>query len=411
MARARPRSPARAVPPGEKKLRSLLSRTPEWGSEAIRGEAAAEAEAAGDSVMAALLRSRDASALRKLHFLALCRRWRYRADAWVPREVARKRARDASPQPHARRPPPPARAPQQQALALSSWAPQQPPPLPRPQLLPDSATDALRCALQRQLQQYIIATDDSRVHAAAQREPRAPLVTWTVPMLDSLLSVIRGFAAVTAPDAAALSSRCRELSTGAGDAEALRWTPWWLSDDHELLLRTDSHFGLMNKFMQAYFAGLRSLRRAGAPALSATDAAIAEGWVGSVSALDALASIGQSALAHARLSLPTPAYLRVAAEAMAALAAAAQHMVQLHEARRTWCLAREAGTPAKGSHVAGAFWPTVATAARESVIPSAGYAQPRLTYALEAFAVTVTPAAADPMHGLFAPMHLGISFS
>ena len=364
--------------------------------------------------MAALLRSRDASALRKLHFLALCRRWRYRADAWVPREVARKRARDASPQPHARKAAPPVRSPAQQTLALSSWAQQQQQtqPLPRPQVLPDSATaDALRCALQRQLQQYIIATDDTRVHAAAQREPRAPLVTWTVPMMDSLLSVIRGFAAVTAPDAMSLSCRCRELNAGAGDAEALRWTPWWLSDDHELLLRVDSHFALLHKFMQAYFAGLRSLRRAGAPQLSATDAAIAEGWVGSVSALDALASIGQSALAHARLSLPTPGYLRVAAEAMNARAAAAQHMVKLHEARRAWCVAREGGSPAKGNHVAGAFWPTVATAARESVIPSAGYAQPRLTYALEAFAVTVTPSsAAEPVHNMFAPMHLGISF-
>ena len=364
--------------------------------------------------MAALLRSRDASAQRKLHFRALCRRWRYRADAWVPREVARKRARDASPQPHARRAALPARANAHQALALSSWVPQQqqPQPLPRPQLLPDSATDALRCALQRQLQQYIIATDDTRVHAAAMREPRTPLVTWTVPMLDSLLSVIRGFATVTTPDATALSNRCCELSAGAGDAEALRWTPWWLSDDHELLLRTDSHFALLHKFMQAYFAGLRSLRRAGAPALSATDAAIAEGWVGSVSALDALASIGQSALAHARLSLPTPGYLRVAAEAMAALAAAAQHMVKLHEARRAWCVAREGGFSAKGAHTAGAFWPTVANAARESVIPSAGYAQPRLTYALEAFAVTVTPpAAAEQFVNLHAPMHVGISFS
>jgi len=409
MARSCARRRPRPVPSGEKKLRSLLSRTPEWGSEATRAEAAAEAEAAGDAVLATLLRSRDASALRKLHFLALCRRWRYRADAWVPRDVARKRPRDASPQP--RRAAPAARAAAQQPLALSTWTPPQQ-PLPRPQVLPDSATEALRCAMQRQLQQYIIATDDTRVHAAAMREPRAPLVTWTVPMLDSLLSVIRGFAAVTTPDATALSNRCCELSAGAGDAEALRWTPWWLSDDHELLLRTDSHFALLHKFMQAYFAGLRSLRRAGAPALSATDAAIAEGWVGSVSALDALASIGQSALAHARLSLPTPGYLRVAAEAMAALAAAAQHMVKLHEARRAWCVAREGGFPAKGAHTAGAFWPTVANAARESVIPSAGYAQPRLTYALEAFAATVTPpAAAEQFVNLHAPMHVGISFS
>ena len=335
-----------------------------------------EAEAEGDTVLAEVLRYRDASALRKLHFMALCYRWRYRSDAWVQRKVACKRAADYTLPSPARRPPPPARAAAHQALV----------PLPLPQALPDSSIHALRCVLQAQLQQYIGFTDDSRVHAAAQREPRAQLRTWTVPMLDSLLSVIRGFAAVTTPDAAALSSRCREFSTGAADAGALQWTPWWLSDDHELLLRVDSHFMLMHKFMQAYFAGLRSLRRAGATALSAPDAIIVENWMSAISALDVMVSTGQSALAQARLSLPTPAYLRVALEALSVLVATMQHMIWLNEARLAWCTAREAGASCSAAH-ADAFWPAVATVARESVIPSACYTEPRLTHALEVFAV------------------------
>jgi hypothetical protein len=330
-------------------------------------------------VLAALLRRRDASALRKLHFMALCQRWRYRADAWVPREVARKRAREASPQPHARAPP------QQQALVLSAW--------PLPQVLPDSSTDALCSALHRQLQKYIFFTNDARVYAAAQREPRAQVLLWSVTLQDSLLAVMRSFAAVTAADAAALTTRCHDLNTGAADAEALRWTPWWLSDDCDLLLRTDSHFALVKTMMQAFFAGMRSLHRAGAPPLSAPDAAIQEGFTGSMSALDAMVSIGLSAQAQARISLPTQGYLRIAAEALSMLATTTQYMIRLHEGRRAWCATREAASPAKGTLMAGAFWPTVANVAREQVIPLAGYTQPRLSYALEVFAFT---AATDP---------------
>ena len=265
------------------------------------------------------------------------------------------------------------------------------PILPVPSWL---AANTLRSVLHAQLKLYMSFTDDSRVHAAAQREPRAQLLTWTVPMLDSLLSVIRGFAAATTADAAALSGRCREFSTGAADAAALQWTPWWLSEDQELLLRVDSHFVLMHKFMQAYFAGLRSLRRPGAPQLSAPDAVIVENWMSAISALDVMVSTGQSALAQARLSLPTPGYLRVASEALSVLAATMQHMIRLNEARLAWCAAREAGAVGSSAHCADAFWPAVATVARESVIPSACYAQPRLTHALEVFAVVGAQSAA-----------------
>lgn len=394
---ATPRVLTRPAGAGEKKLRSLLSRTAEWGSDATRLEAAAEAEAAGDGVLGALLRSRDASALRKLHILALCRRWRYRADAWVPREAARKRARDDTQAPQAakrRQTAPPSAADRlalAQALELgpchaaARGGPQQ--QLQPPSIsLPQAADEALRGALRRQLQTYIFSTNDARVHAASLREPHAPLVTWTVPMLDSMLSVIRGFSSVTDADGLALAARSSAVGPGDG-GDAMRWTPWWLSEDHELLVRTDAHFALLQVMLQAMFAGLRSLRRPGAPALSAPDAAIADGWAGSLTALDALISLSQSSLAHARLSLPTAGYVRVAAEALTALSAAGQHMLRLFESRRAWTGTREASL-AIGMPMQGNFWPAVATAARERVIPSATYTQPRLTYALEGFAAT-----------------------
>jgi hypothetical protein len=351
-------------------------------------------------MLAALLRSRDASALRKLHFLALCQRWRYRSDAWVPREVSRKRAHEASPQPQPRQTLAQPAGYGAQAMTLAAWPPGQTQAQahPQPQLLPDAALEGLRGALRGALQHYIFLTDDSRVHAVAQREPRAPLVTWTVLMLDSVLSIIRGFASVTTADAFALNSRCAALAASAGSGDEMTmWTPWWLSDDYELLARTDSHFALLQTMLQAYFAGLRNLRRPGAAPLSALDAVIAEGWVGSVGALNALCSIAQSALAHARLSLSTAGYVHVASEAMTAMAGAVQHMLRLHDARRAWCSSRESGMAAKGNHVPGHFWPAVAVAARERVIPSATYTQPRLTYALEAFA-SQAPLDGDPHH-------------
>jgi hypothetical protein len=82
------------------------------------------------------------------------------------------------------------------------------------------------------------------------------------------------------------------------------------------------------------------------------------------------------------------------------------------EARRAWCAARQAGTSCTSART-DAFWPVVATVARESVIPSACYTQPRLTYALELFAIVGAPGArreASPASSsLLAHMGLAIS--
>jgi hypothetical protein len=73
---------------GEKLLRASLCHTPEWRSAAAREGAAAaltEPGAHGAHLLpgiAAALRGRDCSALRKLDMFALCRMWRYKSDVW-----------------------------------------------------------------------------------------------------------------------------------------------------------------------------------------------------------------------------------------------------------------------------------------------------------------------------------------
>ena len=68
---------------GEKRLRALLARTPEWLSGAAR-DAAADAHARQPSAtrMVAALRARHSAELRKADLLALCRHWRYASDVW-----------------------------------------------------------------------------------------------------------------------------------------------------------------------------------------------------------------------------------------------------------------------------------------------------------------------------------------
>ena len=82
---------------GEKQLRALLCRTPEWRDAGAREIAAAAAEGHGMPELAKALRTHNVSALRKRHFLALCRDWSYQSDVWKrvatePRPIKRRHA-------------------------------------------------------------------------------------------------------------------------------------------------------------------------------------------------------------------------------------------------------------------------------------------------------------------------------
>ena len=66
---------------GEKKLRSLLTRTPEWGSSNAR-QAAAAAFGARHAKLAQVLETRHASDLNKEMLIMLCHFWGLRCDLW-----------------------------------------------------------------------------------------------------------------------------------------------------------------------------------------------------------------------------------------------------------------------------------------------------------------------------------------
>ena len=72
---------------GEKRLRSYLSRTPEWLNPQRRAQAADCAEPGGEqwARLVASLRNRRAVDLRKADLLFLCRLWGYRSDIWRSR--------------------------------------------------------------------------------------------------------------------------------------------------------------------------------------------------------------------------------------------------------------------------------------------------------------------------------------
>jgi hypothetical protein len=87
-----PRSPSHAraphpAPGAAQKLRSQLAATSEWSDPEARAALASRcgAAAAGGAALAALLRTKDCSALRKRHLLCLARAWGYKSDLWRPK--------------------------------------------------------------------------------------------------------------------------------------------------------------------------------------------------------------------------------------------------------------------------------------------------------------------------------------
>ena len=68
---------------GEKRLKSLLAKTPQWRSKAERASSAAECDATGYATLARVLRNDDTSAaLRKRDMIHLARIWGYRCHIW-----------------------------------------------------------------------------------------------------------------------------------------------------------------------------------------------------------------------------------------------------------------------------------------------------------------------------------------
>ena len=77
--------PLPLLPPhtGEKLLKSLLSRTPEWRSREARARAAVACDAEGHEALGRVMRGHDTSAaLRKRDMLFLARLWGYKSTLW-----------------------------------------------------------------------------------------------------------------------------------------------------------------------------------------------------------------------------------------------------------------------------------------------------------------------------------------
>ena len=111
---------------GEKRLRALLARTPEWLSGAARDAAAdAHARMPGATCLVAALRARHSAELRKADLLTLCRHWRYASDVWGRKSDGRM--------------PPPRKRPAETALAAVAA----PAPAPAPfQLIASMGSEA-----------------------------------------------------------------------------------------------------------------------------------------------------------------------------------------------------------------------------------------------------------------------------
>ena len=109
-------------PPGEKLLKSLISRTPEWRDREARLAAACACESQGYSSLGRVLRGFDTSAaLRKKDMLFVARFWHYRSLLWRTR-APRRRGETGAHSARTDSPPEPA-----------------PKPAPAPPLLPSSS--------------------------------------------------------------------------------------------------------------------------------------------------------------------------------------------------------------------------------------------------------------------------------
>ena len=152
------RSSDAALRRATRRLRSQLSRTPEWGSLDERTRVAQLCEAAGPTQarLAAALRARHCAELRKSDLMYLSRIWGYRSDVWSRRKDRRYAPRDGGAPP----PPPPAVLPAAAATLL-----------PR---APALAAGACKCAEPPALDSLVREPAAKQV-AAVQAEIAGPL--------------------------------------------------------------------------------------------------------------------------------------------------------------------------------------------------------------------------------------------
>jgi len=311
---------------GERKLRTAITRRPEWRDEAQRSNSAAVADSEGLHELAQALRCRDSSRLRKPMLFELCRLWRLRSDIWEPRPAAAVVARRSKTVAHAPRRAqlmPPSPAPQltlAPALGFDwhplvasqlkarpacaachphAYQPRSRAPFPRLQ------TDALHVFLARDLdcclKQHRAWSRLPNMHAALELEPLAPArMLAPAGMIKAILPAARWLESALRADANAIVGFAARLAAQgcAGEAPAWRVTaslPPLAERAAQALL------GVLNACASTLADTQATIMCAGAPTRpSAADVAYVADITRSLDSIAAFIQRAESALAQLR---------------------------------------------------------------------------------------------------------------
>jgi hypothetical protein len=307
---------------GEKRLRSQLARTREWSDLRCRAAAAAAADDDGDDELAAALRGRDLSALRKRGFFALCRAWGYRSDVWRPAHAARVAAAAA----------------RREARVAAAAPPPHPPPMQlarahAPHALAPSAAVLLARELNPLVSRFVSAVWFPSVLDAARAEPRAPLATLNAPATRAVAALAAALRARTLAHAAALRAAAR----GGGDALCTPAAQLCDASAPPLAEAALQRVLLMAQAMCAALSDAASptggVCAALARPLSGPERAHFADAFAAVHAAHVLLARAAAALAAVRAAAPGGAYLAAGAVVCDALAALLGSLAEANEAR------------------------------------------------------------------------------
>ncbi len=476
-------APARCA--GEKKLRGLLIGSPEWCDVAVRLATAEVADARGADKLANVLRRHDAALLRKTYMLELCALWGYRCDAWARKSkgapagttaaaaagtaagaaaaAAAAAAAPAAPAAPAAAPAAPQRkrthamAPTATLVSYGAGGASGSGAsaggagagggallalvAPAPGYVPGAALVALRGLLRARLSAYVEVNRDAGT-LVALAAPASPCRIWSLASFDAVLPPYRAFAALTAADALQLALLCDTLAFDEQHQDAMpplilptaaaSGAPAAEGSAGALTLRADAHFLLMQRMLSAYRAGMHHMGAmvggaGGLAAMAPLDRAIMCSWEATANALDAFVATCQTESVTARLSArggppeDDEWYVRVVAEAMSSVSVVVALLVELHERRRAWVLARAAAeapaaearwaapeavrcsapsgsgpgsppqVPATPSSMDARFWPAWRQTCAQAVLPLAQRVDSSLGNVLLASALKVTP--------------------
>jgi hypothetical protein len=209
----------------------------------VRLAAASRAEAEGDAALAAALRGRNSSLLRKQHLFKLCAWWGYASYVWEP---------TSAPEPSASRVRSRGRW-RQLAASAAAAADDATAVLLVPRVRPlDEMPPALEPELRGALTSYLASLSNVRVFASGVAEPHAPSQLLLPAAMRPFLQPLSASVAAVQADAAAICAYSAALA--ASDAADV---PLWLAPQAEVPLRCERHVAFLQSIVIANGAGVR----------------------------------------------------------------------------------------------------------------------------------------------------------